>query len=143
MLINVSNHASTRWSLAQKTAAERLFGEIRDLPFPAIDPQADLKSIIAIAQEYVQKCQNLIPHLRDDERHRSVSLSLTSSGAEQASAVHVMGEMTFVYQFVKLATEAGLACVASTTERIATDHPNGTKTSEFRFVRFREYEELE
>jgi hypothetical protein len=52
--------------------------------------------------------------------------------------------MTFVYQFVKLATAgatgAGLRCVASTTERRAVDHPDGSKTSEFRFVRFREYE---
>lgn len=57
-----------------------------------------------------------------------------------AHAIHVMGEMTFVYQFVKLATAAGLRCVASTTERRAVDHPDGSKTSEFRFVRFRDYD---
>lgn len=61
----------------------------------------------------------------------------------RAFAIHVMGEMPFVYQFVKLATAAGLCCVASTTERTAVDHPDGSKTSEFRFIRFREYEQME
>lgn len=62
------------------------------------------------------------------------------SGTHENNAIHVMGEMTFVYQFVKQASAVGLRCVASTTERIAVDKPDGTKVSEFRFVRFREYE---
>lgn len=55
------------------------------------------------------------------------------------SAVDVMGEMTFVCQFVKRATAGGLRCVASTTERIATENADGAKTSEFRFAQFRDY----
>jgi hypothetical protein len=148
MLINISNHASAKWSAAQKQTANRLFGEIRDVPFPAIDPQADLNSIIAVAQDYVQKCQALIqrPATNDQrqttstQRPRSAFLFFNGSGAEQANAIHVMGEMTFVYQFVKLAAAAGLRCVASTTERISVDNADGSKTSEFRFVRFRDYE---
>ena len=127
MLINISNHSFAKWSAAQKQAANQLFGEVRDLPFPAIDPQADLNSIITIAQEYVQKCQAFIQRQATSIQHPE-------------TAIHIMGEMTFVYQFVKLATAAGLRCVASTTERTVTDHPDGSKTSEFRFVRFRKYE---
>jgi hypothetical protein len=139
MLLNLSNHAVAKWSAAQKQAAEQRFGEIHDLPFPVIAPNADLNSIITLAQEYVQKCRNQFDHLQNP----------ASSIKDPASAIHVMGEMTFVYQFVKLATAgaygatgAGLRCVASTTERRAVDHPDGSKTSEFRFVRFREYEAL-
>lgn len=130
MLLNLSNHAVAKWSAAQIQAAEKDFGEIHDLPFPVIAPDSDLHTIIALAQEYVQKCQDFIQQQ-------------VTSNQQQVSAIHVMGEMTFVYQFVRLATAAGLRCVASTTERIAVDHPDGSKTSEFCFVRFREYEKME
>ncbi|RIK82021.1 CRISPR-associated protein [candidate division KSB1 bacterium] len=130
MLLNLSNHVVAKWSAAQKEAAETEFSEIRDLPFPAIAPDADLSIIIVLAQEYVQKCKEQIDQQQATSNRRSVC------------AIHIMGEMTFVYQFVRLATAAGLRCVASTTERIAVDHPNGSKTSEFRFVRFREYEQV-
>lgn len=129
MLINLSNHSSTRWSTAQIQTAVQLFGETHDLPFPNISPDADLHNVFSLAEEYVQKCHVLI-----QER--------LAIGENPGHAIHVMGEMTFVYQFVKLAAAAGLRCVASTTERIAVDHPDGSKTSEFRFVRFRDYESL-
>ena len=59
------------------------------------------------------------------------------TGSKQA--VHVMGEMTFVYQFVHLMTEQGVLCVASTTKRIVTNQANNTKTAKFEFIQFREY----
>lgn len=122
MLINLSNHESSRWSVKQKQAAQ-LFGEIRDFPFPTVDPAAKLPQLIELAQSYLQSC-----------------LFMMAPAEIAFSAVHVMGEMTFVYQFVKLATAAGLRCLASTTERIAVDKPDGGKMSEFRFVAFRDYE---
>ncbi len=125
MLLNLSNHAAAKWSAAQKQAAEQRFGEVRDMSFPVINPNADLETITELAHDYVWKCRDIF----DDAAIRNPQ-----------SAIHVMGEMTFVYQFVKLATAAGLRCVASTTERLAIDHPDGSKISEFRFVRFREYE---
>jgi len=137
MLLNLSNHASANWSAAQIQAAKKSFGEIRDVPFPAIAPNVDLNTIIALTQEYVHKCQAFIkPQATSNEQP-------ATSNEPPASAIHVMGEMTFVYQFVKRATAAGLRCVASTTERIAVDHPDGSKTSEFHFIRFRDYEKLE
>ena len=123
MLLNLSNHEAARWSAAQKQTVAERFDDVRDLPFPPIAPNADLASVTALAQKYVAQCQDLL------------------KAADPArSAIHIMGEMTFVYQFVQQATAAGLRCVASTTERLAVDHPDGTKTSEFRFVRFRDYD---
>ena len=130
MLLNLSNHPAAQWTAAQVQAAEKAFGDLRDVPFPVIAPNADLNAIIALAQEYVQKCRNQFDHRQNP----------ASSIKDQEFAIHIMGEMTFVYQFVKRATAAGLRCVASTTERRAVDHPDGSKTSEFRFVRFRDYD---
>jgi hypothetical protein len=131
MLINLSNHEFGRWSAKQQQAAEQLFGEVCDFLFPVIDPNADLKTLIELAHDYIRKCRDML----DDAAIRN------PQSAMKKSAIHVMGEMTFVYQFVKLAVAAGLRCVASTTERIAVDHPDGSKTSEFRFVQFRDYEQ--
>jgi hypothetical protein len=85
----------------------------------------------------VQKCQALIQQQAPSDKQQA------TSNKRPESAIHVMGEMTFVHQFVKRATAAGLRCVASTTERLAVDHPDGSKTSEFRFVRFRDYEKMD
>jgi len=123
MLINLSNHESARWSEKQRQAAAQFFGEVQDFPFPTVDPAATLPNVMELAQSYLQSC-----------------LFMVAPAALSSSAVHVMGEMTFVYQFVKLATASGLRCVASTTERIAVDKPDGGKISEFRFVAFRDYE---
>ncbi|MGH7453274.1 MAG: CRISPR-associated protein [bacterium] len=130
MLLNLSNHAANKWSAEQLHAAEQRFGAVHDVPFPVIDPKADLETITELAHDYVRKCHDIL----NDAAIRN------PQSAIEKSAIHVMGEMAFVYQFVKLATAAGLRCVASTTERLAVDHPDGSKTSEFRFVRFREYE---
>lgn len=51
-----------------------------------------------------------------------------------------MGEMTFTYALVKRLKEAGIRCVASTTKRICTENADGSRTSQFNFVRFRDYE---
>lgn len=41
MLLNLSNHPSSLWCDEQIKAAETLFGEIVDLPFPQVDPNGD------------------------------------------------------------------------------------------------------
>lgn len=133
MLLNLSNHAAAKWSAAQKQIAEQRFGEVRDMSFPVIDPNADLETITELAHDYVRKCRDIL----------NAAAIRNPQSAIEKSAIHVMGEMTFVHQFVKLATAAGLRCVASTTERLAVDHPDGSKTSEFRFVRFRDYEKMD
>ena len=61
--------------------------------------------------------------------------------ADSKNAVHVMGEMTFVYQFVQKISEQGVECLAATSRRIVVEENNGTKVSRFEFVRFRAYTE--
>ena len=124
MLINLSNHPLKTWSDQQKQEAEQQFGRIVDLQFPAIAPESDLDEINKIAEEYVDIC------LKQIAQEKQTS---------QQKAIHVMGEMTFVYQFVKMMSELGVVCVASTTRRIVVTEEQNEKTSKFEFVRFRPY----
>ena len=118
LFINFSNHLSCHWGDAQRIAAER-HGEIRDLPFPAVDEQSSKEEVSQLADRYVAK--------------------IVSMGSPQELTVHIMGEMTFTFMVVTRLKELGIRCVASTTERKTTYTDDGTKLSEFSFVKFREY----
>ncbi len=122
MLINLSNHPASQWSEAQKKAARDQFGQVTDLPFPAIDPAGDETYIRELVAEYLLKVQ---------------TISQGTSGV----AIHIMGEMTFTFAMVIALQKSGFTCVASTTERITVEQ-GGFKTSEFRFLKFREYGRL-
>jgi hypothetical protein len=122
MLINLSNHPLAKWSPEQRKAAEQLYGTVQDVPFPSIDPAGSLESVMNLVHETAQNCINLL--------HRS---------SEQLHAIHVMGEFTFTYLFVKEMEKRGILCVASTTERLVTDNPDGSKTTVFKFIQFRPY----
>ena len=119
MLINLSNHPSAKWSDAQLQAANTQYGEVVDLMFPQVAPDADVKDIQRIAEEYLQKVQNIAP-------------------ATEA-AIHVMGEMTLTYALVNILKAAGYQCVASTTIREVYEEEPGKKIVLFNFVKFREY----
>jgi hypothetical protein len=119
MLINLSHHPSANWSAEQKTAAVEQFGEIRDLPFPSVDPKGDEEYIKSLVDEYLVKIDDMACNIA-------------------STNIHVMGEMTFSFAMVTALQQKGFTCVSSTTERIVKEE-NGVKTSEFRFVRFRNY----
>lgn len=123
MLLNLSNHPKEKWDSAQRAAAERQFGAVEDLLFPALDPHASLEEITRIANNHAQKCVAMF----------------SQSTTDKPNAVHAMGEYTFVYQFLKKLESLGISCVASTTERVTQKNPDGSKTSVFRFVQFRPY----
>lgn len=125
MLINLSNHPYEQWSELQKQAAQA-FGECVDLPFPAVDPWGDEHYIAQLAEEYRQRV------------HR-----LAEKSAGESVAVHLMGEMTFTYALLQMLREDGVACIASTTERMSTDLGDGQKEIRFEFVRFRNYFKIE
>lgn len=118
MLINLSNHPSQYWGNRQMEAA-RCYGDVVDLPFPVVAPDADSQELQILAQDCVQKILSL------DKGNRIT--------------VHIMGEMTLSFIVVKLLKEKGIRCVASTTERKTTYNDDGAKLSEFSFVKFREY----
>lgn len=118
MFINFSNHPSKNWSQEQLEAS-KVYGEIIDLPFPNVFPNASEKDLQSLTNQYVQK--------------------ITSMGKDYQTTVHIMGEMTFTYAVVSKLKDKGIKCVASTTERKTTYNDDGTKLSEFSFVKFREY----
>lgn len=120
MLINLSNHPSDGWSDSQLAAA-REWGEITDLSFPVIDPESDEETIKELANAYQTKIDDML------------------SGAEMPNAVHLMGEHTFCFAMARLLQQAEIPCLVSTTHRQVTSENNGTKTTYFRFVKFRKY----
>ncbi len=115
---NLSNHPISVWSEEQLNAAKQ-FGEIREMTFPTIDPNAEQSEIEALVDEYVNKFAG-----------QTMNSDIT---------VHVMGEMTFTYNLVARLKALGIRCVASTTERRTHLDDDGNKVSEFKFVQFREY----
>lgn len=119
MFINLSNHPSANWSAEQKNTAEKLYGEIIDLPFPVVDPAGDEEYIDSLAEDY---CRQVLELSRD----RNVT-------------VHLMGEMTLSFALVQRLQTEGITCVASTTERVTNETPDGHKESFFKFIQFRKY----
>lgn len=117
MFINLTNHSSAHWSAEQLEAA-RMWGEVVDLPFPAVDPFFDRESVATLAQEYAIKCLNML--------------------LDKGGAVHVMGEHTLTYAMVNELKRHGVLCLASTSQRKSMEE-NGSKLSEFCFCNFREY----
>jgi hypothetical protein len=117
MIINLSNHPSTLWQAAQLEAAS-VYGEIIDLPFPAVNPEGDEEYIQSLGKEYLEKIGQLA-------QGKNVT-------------VHLMGELTLTYCLVNALMAKGIKCIASTTERIV-EEKDGAKISEFRFKQFREY----
>lgn len=119
MFINISNHPSSQWGREQQQAAEQ-WGAIVDEAFPTIAGAASTNEVSALAVDYA----GII--VRQYKPGRDV--------------VHVMGEMTFTYALVSRLRAAGFECVASATQRIKQQMPDGSFISEFRFQAFRNYE---
>lgn len=120
MLINISNHPSEKWSQRQLEASLSYGALVTDIPFPTIDASSANDEIIADADKYSNE---IIKHYNPE-----------------TDAIHIMGEMTFTYSLVKRLRKAGFRCVASTTERVKQQLPDGSFISEFRFQSFRDYE---
>ena len=133
IFINISNHPSDKWTEEQKAAAicpktgQQL--PIVDIPFPRIDPNADKIEIVNLSYKYGERILKEIWE-RESRFYRM----------DYSSVIHIMGEMTFTYQLVQQLKGYGFIVVASTTERIVQEeNPDGTKTVQFKFVKFREY----
>jgi hypothetical protein len=123
MLINISNHPSEKWSAGQRNSAIKNFSEILDISFPQIPPDADAKYVSELAQEYKDRCIEM----------------LKENSKDVENAVHIMGEFTFTFTLVSLLFSEGIKCVASTTTRIVKELENNKREVTFEFARFREY----
>lgn len=119
VFINLSNHPSASWSKEQTDAAKE-YGDILDIPFPQVAPDATEKDIEDISDALVDK---ILVYSRDNE-----------------VTAHVMGEMGLTYSLVKRLKKNGIHCVCSTSYRIVEDKGNGKRLVEFHFKKFRDYE---
>lgn len=119
MLINLSNHPSSKWPAPQMEAAIVQYGSVSDLPFPAVAPEEGEEYVDRLAHTYLERIREI--------------------GAPGELAVMVMGEMTLTCALVCLLKSEGYECVASTTSRITEELPDGRRLVDFRFVRFRKY----
>ena len=134
MLINLSNHPLPQWSEKQIQEANKLFGEIVDLPFPQINPSCDTSEIRRLANEYLQKIIEI-------DNQQKLIKAQTDDGVFSGHlvVVHIMGELTFCFMLIDLLRNEGIKCVASTTQRNVIEQEAGKKTLLFSFVRFRDY----
>ena len=117
--INHTNHPSNRWSAEQIAAAE-VFGEILDLPFPAVNPYATSEEIRELVELNLQKILELEP-----------------------AAVLCQGEFNYTFEMTARLKSFGVKVLAATSERVSIEEiqPDGStrQISNFRFVKFREY----
>lgn len=118
LLINLSNHPSAGWGVRQREAAE-MYGEVEDMTFPSIPPEAGEREITDLAEEYVARIEE-----------RAETRDVT---------VHIMGEMTFCYAVITRLQSLGIPCLSSTTRRQITEAADGVKEVHFDFETFREY----
>lgn len=119
LLINLSNHPSSSWTAEQLTAA-KAFGELIDMPFPQVAPDATADDIKTLAEAQVAAI------MKQAETH--------------TVTVHVMGEMSLIYRIVRMLSERGIRCVCSTSYRVVKDQGDGRRLVEFNFNSFRDYE---
>lgn len=114
MFINISNHASSKWSPEQLAAAG---GTVTDLPFPNICPRATPEAVHEIAREVLTEVLTRFP--------------------ERGTAL-VQGEFALCSELWRMLSVSGWKIVVATSERVSVDNGDGTKTARFDFVQFRE-----
>ena len=119
VFLNLSNHPYSEWEDCQKQAAA-VYGEVIDLPFPAIDEGGDEDYIAQLSHTYLQRIKEI--------------------GTPPLLTIHLMGEMTFCFALLKLLQQEGYTCVASTSKRIVDELKPSQKQVTFQFERFRRYE---
>lgn len=119
MFVNFSNHPSEFWDDLQRQAAMK-WGNIVDVPFPIVEPEADEAEILSLAAHSVDRILAYAPDV-----------------------VMCQGEFTLCFAVVKLLKEQGVVAVAACTRRTVKESRNSNgvykKESVFQFERFREY----
>lgn len=120
MFINFTNHPSVKWSAEQIDAA-RQYGEVIDIPFPAVDPQGGDDYIAKLAVGYAAEILSLKP-----------------------TAVLCQGEMTLSFAIALiLMRERGVTVLTACSNRAVTETTGAdgktVKQAEFKFTGFRKY----
>ncbi len=119
MIINLSNHPSSKWDEKQIHDA-LLFGDIVDMPFPNISVSIDGHQMDELVDDYYEK----ILKYKDP-------------------VVMIQGEFVFVFRLVTRLKAKGIRAISACTERIVSEEiqEDGSlkKTSNFRFCGFRDF----
>lgn len=121
MFINISNHPSFAWETLQLSEAS-LYGEVVDVSFPQISAAANEEFVSSLAEKYAE--------------------DIISRFNPQVDVCHIMGELCFCFVLIRRLQQVGFKCVASTSERVVLEYGQGYKEVLFKFVRFREYTDL-
>ena len=120
MLLNCTNHPREIWNEPLKKAAEKLYGEIVDLPFPCVSPAWSERDL-----------------------RREVAAYAAEIEAFQADAVLAAGEFTFLFMLVDKLLADGVNVICSCSERNTVEVKNADgsneKKSVFLFEGFRPY----
>lgn len=122
--INLSNHPSALWSAEQLEAAG---GEVHDCAHPNIPPGIDEDMLSEFTVSWF--------------RHSLIPLLKVGLDRQELITVHLMGETgfgTLVFLLLRENFGGQIKVVHSTTHRDMVVNPDGTKTSKFRFCRFRQ-----
>lgn len=114
IFINFTNHPSQCWEETQLQQAQ-VYGEVVDVPFPAVDPEGDEEYIATLAE-----------------------VSVAQILAHQPKAVLCQGEFCLVYRVVEALKAMNIRVLAACSRRCVKEYGN-RKEAEFYFVRFREY----
>ncbi len=128
MLINYSNHPSARWTAEQIQAAQAAYGDIYDIPFPAVPVELGSGEVLQEAMTETERILKVLSTREDDH-----------------NAVMCQGEFTLTFAVTALLQKAGVRVVCAVSDRVTRETvENGVpvKVSEFRFAGFRVYADL-
>ncbi len=122
VFINYTNHPSSFWSKEQLQAAEK-YGDVIDITFPAVSPQANETEIHDLITEQIEKLL-----------------------AFNQVAVLCQGEFTLAFGIVSGLKKKGIKVLAACSSRQVLESIDAIddqkqKMISFKFVRFREYME--
>ena len=119
MILNLSNHPHENWPEKQLRAA-LAYGEVIDLPFPPVSPEAT-----------------------EEELEQTALGLLRRIGEMKPDAVLVMGEFSLVFMLVDALLDDGIPVLTAASRRVTAEHTqeDGTvmKTARFDFACFRPY----
>lgn len=119
MILNLSNHPHENWPEKQLRAA-LAYGEVIDLPFPPVSPEATEEVLEQTALELLRRIEEMKP-----------------------DAVLVMGEFSLVFMLVDALLDDGIPVLTAASRRVTTERAgeDGTvvKTARFDFACFRPY----
>ena len=127
MLINLSNHPSALWSQEQINAAS-VYGEIFDISFPAVNPDATPQEIASMAEKLTSEVLFVLANKKE---------------LNFPSAVHIMGELSLCFSTIIRLQKNHITCLCATTTRMVITDENNNKISQFCFHNFRPYELFE